>query len=349
MTEIKKKIRDWYRVNRRKLPWRETGDPYRIWVSEIILQQTRVDQGKDYYLRFLEKFPNLESLARAEEDEVLKVWEGLGYYSRARNMHAAAKHVFYRKEGRFPGTYSEILELKGVGPYTAAAVASMAFQEPRAVIDGNVHRVLSRLSGIEETPGNYRTSSRITREADKLLDEEDPGTHNQAIMELGALVCTPVQPACDKCPLKDLCHAYKNNRTAELPVRAKPQSRRTRYFHYLVFSNGQGIWLGSRRNKDIWQGLYEFPLIETSGKVSTESLMKTESWSGFVGRHGIKPSKVSVPVKHVLSHQEIQARFYHIRVDHSFSLPGFKEVGEKELDRYPVPKLIRNYLDGLRD
>lgn len=349
MVEIKQRIRDWYKWNRRLLPWRETNDPYRIWVSEIILQQTRVNQGKHYYHRFLERFPDLESLARAKEDEVLKVWEGLGYYSRARNMHAAAKYVFHRKEGKFPGSFSEILDLKGVGPYTAAAVASMAFHEPRAVVDGNVHRVLSRLFGIEEAPGNYRNSSRILQEAEKLLDREDPGTHNQAIMELGALVCTPAQPDCPSCPLQDLCHAHKNDRTAELPVRSRPVSRRIRYFHYLVISNGHGIWLGSRKSKDIWQGLYEFPLIETARAVSTESLIKTEAWSAFLGRPGIKPSKVSGPVKHVLSHQEILASFYQICMDRSFSLSGFEKVGATELDRYPVPKLIGNYLDRLRD
>jgi len=192
--KIEEKIRDWYLSNRRYLPWRESNDPYQIWVSEIILQQTRVMQGLEYYHRFLDRFPDLESLARAEEAEVLKVWEGLGYYSRARNMHAAAKYVYHEKGGNFPASYSEMLELKGVGPYTAAAVASMAFSEPRAVVDGNVHRVLSRLFGIREAPGNYGKSSRILREAEKMLDREDPGIHNQALMELGALVCTPLNP-----------------------------------------------------------------------------------------------------------------------------------------------------------
>ena len=291
--EIRKNIRDWYHSHKRPLPWRETTDPYQIWVSEIILQQTRVIQGMDYYLRFLAKFPDLECLARADEDEVLKIWQGLGYYSRARNMHAAARYIYNNKEGIFPSTYPGILELKGVGPYTAAAVASLAFGEPRAVVDGNVHRVLSRLFGIEEAQGGYRISSRIAKEAEKLLDQEDPGTHNQAIMELGAMVCTPAQPDCRECPVQNHCVANLQNRTAELPVRSRPVPKRRRYFHYLVVQNGNGIWIGPRKEKDIWQGLYEFPLIETTRPVSSRSMLNSGIWSTILGRTGIQPVKMS--------------------------------------------------------
>lgn len=305
----------------------------------------------DYYHRFLKRFPDLESLATAEEAEVLNVWQGLGYYSRARNMHTAAKQIYSTMDGVFPSSYIAILELKGAGPYTAAAVASLAFGEPRAVVDGNVHRVLSRLFGIEEAPGAYGASSRIVREAENLLDRENPGTHNQAVMELGALACTPVHPNCRVCPLQEHCVAHLHNRTAELPVRSLPAPKRRRYFHYLVLRNENEIWLGLRKKKDIWQGLYEFPLIETSRPVSPTSMINSAGWSALLGRSGIQPVKVSGAVKHVLSHQEIHAKFYEIRGDdlHPFSLPGYEKVGAGDLDRYPVSKLIDNYLDKLSD
>ncbi|MFC2115298.1 A/G-specific adenine glycosylase [Bacteroidota bacterium] len=349
--EIKRKIGEWYLANKRSLPWRETKDPYTIWVSEIILQQTRVAQGMDYYHRFLGRFPDLESLARAEEYEVLNVWEGLGYYSRARNMHEAAKHIYNNLDGNFPSSYSGILELKGAGRYTAAAVASIAFGEPRAVVDGNVHRVLSRLFGIEEAPGFYGKSSRIVREADKFLDTEDPGTHNQAVMELGAMICTPSQPDCRVCPIREHCIAHLQNRTADLPLRSSPAPRRKRYFHYLLISNENGIWIGHRKKKDIWQGLYELPLIETSRPVSPSSMTKSDEWSSLLGRKGVAAQKVSHIFKHLLTHQEIHARFYHIRDDDLNLLPlsGYKKLGFQDLKHFPFPKLISNYLDLISD
>lgn len=347
---VRDKIRDWYLKNKRPLPWRETRDPYHVWVSEIILQQTRVVQGATYYHRFLEKFPDLKSLALASEEEVLRIWQGLGYYSRARNMHTAAKYVYRNLSGTFPRSYTEILGLKGVGPYTAAAVASIAFHEPRAVVDGNVHRVISRLMGIEESPEGYRASSRIVEEAVKLLDPEDPGTHNQAIMELGALVCTPRQPDCRACPLREDCFAFNNGRTADLPLRAVPGSKRKRYFNYLVVINNCCLWLGQRKEKDIWQGLYEFPLIETARRISPGSLVKSADWIKLLGRQ-IRPETVSKEVRHILSHQEIHARFYRIHLGNdnvkTFSLQGFQKINRGEIDRYPVPRLIGSYLEKL--
>ena len=290
--EIRDKIRIWYQGNKRHLPWRDIRDPYRIWVSEIILQQTRVIQGMDYYHNFLDRFPDLESLASADELEVLKVWEGLGYYSRARNMHAAAKDLVNNYNGRFPESYSGLLGLKGVGPYTAAAVSSIAFSEPRAVVDGNVHRILSRLFGIAEPPSGYLPSSGIARKAGEILDLEDPGTHNQAVMELGALICTPLSPNCPSCPVRQDCIAYKEDRIKDLPLRTRPPKKRIRYFHYLVIRDGHGTWLGRRKTNDIWQGLWEFPLIETKGKVSVESIIRSAEWAAFVGA-GTHPDQVS--------------------------------------------------------
>ena len=347
--EIKKKIREWYLLNKRHLPWRETKDPYRIWISEIILQQTRVIQGMDYYKRFLERFPSLEILAGSDEQVVLKAWEGLGYYSRARNLHEAAKDIFHNMSGVFPGSYTGLMKLKGVGPYTAAAVSSIAFSEPRAVIDGNVHRVLSRLYGIEEPPTGYQPSSSILREAEKLLDREDPGTHNQALMELGALVCTPVRPNCMVCPVKEHCIAFIQNRTDELPLRSRPAKKRIRYFHYLLIRNENTIWLRKRNEKDIWKGLYEFPVIETADAVSTDLIIGSSDWSSILGVKGIRPVHVSEMPRHLLSHQEIRATFYHLPEDPRFTLSGYVRVKLTNLERYPVPRLIASYIDKLNE
>jgi A/G-specific adenine glycosylase len=342
--EIRTKLRDWYRSNKRTLPWREISDPYRIWISEIILQQTRVNQGIDYYHRFLEAFPDIETLALATEQEVLKVWEGLGYYTRARNMHAAAKYINHDLKGKFPDSYDEIIQLRGVGPYTAAAVSSMAFREPRAVVDGNVHRVLSRLFGIEELPGQYQASSGILSKASSLLDPDDPGTHNQALMELGALICKPAGPDCTSCPLHQDCFAFKNNRTESLPLKPGKISRRTRYFHYLFIRDSSGIWLRRRSGKDIWEGLYEFPLIETSRRYSVRALMATDDWKAMFG-DSVKILQISPLIKHVLSHQDIQARIYHINEPGFLDQKEYTRVNPDQLTRYPLPKLILNYLD----
>ena len=224
----------WYNDHKRDLPWRQTKDPYAIWVSEIVLQQTRVAQGIDYYHNFMARFPDLQSLAEAEIEEVLRVWQGLGYYSRARNMHAAAEQVIVDYGGEFPSSYGEMLKLKGIGPYTAAAIASIAFNEPRAVIDGNVHRVIARLFGLFEAPGLARAKCGICRQADAMLDRTRPANHNQAIMEFGALICTPANPSCLSCPLQKYCVAFGKNQVHELPVRKKKIKQKHRYFHYLI-------------------------------------------------------------------------------------------------------------------
>lgn len=346
--EIREKIKAWYLSNRRSLPWRETRDPYRIWIAEVILQQTRVQQGREYYRRFVGRFPDLKSLAGAEETEVLKVWEGLGFYSRARNMHTAARQIYNNDKGNFPDTYTEILKLPGVGSYTAAAVASMAFAEPRAVLDGNVHRVLSRLFGIRESREQSPSTSRIFRKAEGLLDAADPGTHNQALMELGALVCTPRQPSCRSCPVRDHCVAYSRGLTAILPARPRKIKRAKRYFHYLVIRGANTVWLGQRRAKDIWQGLYEFPLFETPGPASAKRLAGSRPWSLFLGP-GKFPDRVSRTDTQVLSHQEIYASFYQVPDEGQKVPPGYTRVAVEELNRYPVPKLIGRYLNKLKD
>ncbi len=341
----------WYDDQKRDLPWRLTKDPYAIWVSEIILQQTRVGQGIDYYQNFMARFPNLQSLAEAEIEEILKVWQGLGYYSRARNMHAAAEQVIVDYGGEFPSSYGEIIKLKGIGPYTAAAIASIAFNEPRAVIDGNVHRVISRLFGLFEVPGLAGEKCGICRQADALLDRTSPGNHNQAIMEFGALVCTPANPSCLSCPLQKHCVAFGKNQVQELPVRKKKIKQKHRYFHYLILQSGNSILIRQRTSKDIWQHLFEFPLIETPRPISPVRLMESPSWQQMFIHTEVKAVRVSKIIRHILTHQVIHAKFYHLDkfpADNAIK-SSFQEVPLSELDKFPVPKLIENYLEILID
>ena len=341
----------WYLDHKRDLPWRKTKDPYAIWVSEIILQQTRVVQGIDYYHRFMNRFPDLQSLAEAKIEEVLKVWQGLGYYSRARNMHAAAWQMITDHGGVFPSTYQEMLKLKGIGPYTAAAVASIAFNEPRAVVDGNIHRVIARIFGLFEPPGQVPAKCGICRKAEALLDRAEPGIHNQAVMEFGALVCTPANPSCRSCPLQKHCTAFGKHLVEELPVRNKKTTQKHRYFHYFIVHSAEGILIRQRTGKDIWQHLFEFPLIETPRPVSPGRLMESTSWNQLFTDSRVKPFKVSKMIKHTLTHQVIHAKFYHLDAfPDNFALKSsFQEVPLAELGKLPVPKLIENYLEILID
>lgn len=341
----------WYDDHKRDLPWRKTKDPYAIWVSEIVLQQTRVVQGIDYYHNFMNRFPDLQSLTDAKIEEVLRVWQGLGYYSRARNMHAAAGQMIMDHGGKFPSSYGEMLKLKGIGPYTAAAIASIAFNEPRAVVDGNVHRLIARLFGLFEPPGLAGAKCGICRQAEALLDQSKPGLHNQAVMEFGALVCTPANPSCRSCPLQKYCAAFGNNQVKELPVRSKKIKQKQRYFHYLIMHSGNRILIRQRTGKDIWQHLFEFPLIETPRPISPGRLMESPSWQQIFMHGGGKPIRVSKIIRHILTHQVIHAKFYHLEyfpADNEFK-SSFQEVPLSEIGNYPVPKLIENYLEILID
>jgi A/G-specific adenine glycosylase len=341
----------WYDDHQRDLPWRKTKDPYAIWVSEIILQQTRVNQGIDYYRSFMDCFPDLQSLAEANIEQVLKVWQGLGYYSRARNMHVAAGQIIRDHAGAFPSTYREMLKLKGIGPYTAAAIASIAFNEPKAVIDGNVHRVIARIFGLFEPPGLAGEKCGICRHAEDLLDRDKPGIHNQALMEFGALVCTPANPSCESCPLQKHCAAFVKGLTTELPVRSKYIKKRHRYFHYLIMRSDDMILISERTEKDIWQHLFEFPLIETPRPISPRRLMESLPWDQWFRNSRVKPVLVSKIIRHTLTHQVIHARFIHLD---SFPAENgltssFRAVPLAELGKFPVPKLIENYLKILID
>jgi len=341
---------DWYNHNKRQLPWRETKDPYKIWLSEVILQQTRIDQGFAYYLRFTEKFPTIYHLAAAPEDEVLKLWQGLGYYSRARNLHFAAKTVVEKFDGKFPDNYSDILTLKGVGPYTAAAIASIAFSQAFPVVDGNVMRVISRWFTIEEAVNSTSGRKKIETIVQELIAGHPPATFNQAMMEFGALFCTPKKPDCESCIFNHACLAFQKGLVGKLPVKVKNQAPKKRYFNYLVVISGknenQMIYLKKRPEGDIWQGLYDFPLIETETGTETEILLKSLVWKDIF--KGTTPviGKVSGEFKHQLTHQQIFAKFITVTIDeNSFKNAGnYTVVSLQNLRDYPIPRLIEQYL-----
>lgn len=337
--DIQKSLASWYEQNKRELPWRANQDPYSIWLSEIILQQTRIDQGTAYYLKFIDRFPRIEDLAEAEEDEVLKLWQGLGYYSRARNLLYTAKTIQREFNGVFPKNYEEIKNLKGIGPYTASAIASIAFNQPVAAVDGNVSRVISRLFGIHDPINKPRGFKQIQAIADELLDKSNPGQHNQAMMEFGALQCTPKSPACGECILSVHCSALKEATVDQLPKKEGKVKRRSRYFHYIIVQNGSRIILNQRTKSDIWQGLFEFPMIETKDSRELEINEIHEQIDGE-----IELIRVNETTKHVLSHQDIFARFYHVKAE--FKSENKDTISIEKLHEYALPRLIDRYLES---
>lgn len=339
---------EWYHPDRRPLPWKGIDDPYRIWLSEVILQQTRVEQGLPYYERFVEAYPTVCDLARAPEVEVMKLWEGLGYYSRAQNMHAAARAICHQWQGHFPTTHADILQLKGVGPYTAAAIASFAFNLPYAVVDGNVYRVLARFFGIEQPTNTTEGKKRFTALAQQLLAPDEPGRYNQAIMDFGATVCTPQQPRCADCPLQIHCTAHQTDRTRELPQKKPKAPRRLRYFHFLLFNHQGAILIRQRKEKDVWQKLFDFPALETNTLLNeTQLLARQQEWP--VGTTLPTPMlhSISKPFRQLLSHQDIRARFFELSWPATKPLitpENGKWVPRDELGKYPFPRIIDWYL-----
>jgi A/G-specific adenine glycosylase len=341
-----KKIIFWYGQNKRNLPWRDTDDPYYIWVSEIILQQTRVNQGLDYYLRFVETFPDVESLANAKVDKVLKIWQGLGYYSRARHMHEAAGELLSVYGGKFPKSYRELIKIKGIGDYTAAAIASFAFGEAVPVVDGNVNRVMTRLFGITDPIDTAAGKKQVRACAEKSMVRETPGLYNQAVMEFGALQCVPHNPDCAHCVLQAVCVAHVSGLTDVLPVKSKALNIKTRYFHYLVIDNGSGTWLQRRYGRDIWKGLYEFPMIETDMETSPDELCFTEQWKCFFGNQGAEIIvAVSPEITHRLTHRILKIRFYEIRHAQQIFTDGQIHILWREIRKYAVPIVIATYLN----
>ena len=335
-----RQITDWYRLNKRELPWRQTTNPYFIWLSEIILQQTRVAQGMDYYLKFLDHYPTISDLANADEQSVLNDWQGLGYYSRARNLHTAAKFVQTEYNGVFPSEYNTILNLKGVGSYTAAAIASFAFNLPHAVVDGNVYRVLSRIFDIELPIDSNEGQKMFSQIAQDLLDQDNPAIHNQAIMEFGALQCTPNSPNCGDCVFQLECLALKNNTISIRPVKKGKTKIRNRYFHYFHFNNGKEVVIQKRTDKDIWQHLYEFPKIEFETEQSIEE-MKIFLENNF----SIQPSEYYVQKKHILSHQHIYCTFWEFNdLPENFN-ENWQLIKLSSFNDYPIPRVIDSYLE----
>lgn len=340
---------NWYLINRRILPWRNTTDPYIIWISEIILQQTRVAQGLDYFNRFIHRFPDVFSLANADEDEILKYWQGLGYYSRARNLHAAARTIVETYHGVFPKTFAEIKSLKGIGDYTAAAIASFAWNLPHAVVDGNVYRILSRLFAID-TPIDTTTGKKVFAElAAELLPDDQPGLYNQAIMDFGALQCIPQNPDCNICPLMNHCLAFARNAVQSFPVKQGKTKTRNRYFYFFHIIKGDNTWIQKRNQNDIWKGLYQFPLIETEQQCDWIQLQKLDEFKRLFNECGkIKVNLISPEIKHILSHQKLFATFLQVEVESKGDLSSFcQEIKGEELDKYAVPKLILRYLNDI--
>lgn len=341
----------WYDHHKRDLPWRHTRDPYRIWLSEIILQQTRVAQGKPYYERFVETYPTVVDMARADERELLRLWQGLGYYSRARNLHQTARYVTDHLGGKFPSTYHDLLKMKGIGAYTAAAVASFAFGERVPVVDGNVYRVLARVFGVDEDITTTKAKKTFAGLALELIQAAvDPATYNQAIMEFGAIQCTPVKPDCLLCPLQQYCVAYQTGRQHKLPVKAKKAPVRERYFNYLVFRQDEKLAMRERTSRDIWQNLHDFYLIETDEpKTALRDLQLPDS-KVFELVESKTLASSPVEVIQLLSHQRIRAIFHLIDVPTAMEshLPmGFKWYSMHEIERLAKPLLITNYLEKL--
>lgn len=336
----------WYHVNKRDLPWRKTSNAYHIWLSEIIMQQTRVEQGTPYYLAFVKAYPGPSQLAAAPADEILKLWQGLGYYSRARNLHAAAKTIVSEHQGKFPSDYESILQLKGVGDYTAAAIASFAFNKPYAVVDGNVYRFLSRVFGISTAIDSTAGKKEFKELAAELLDKKNPAEYNQAIMEFGALYCKPQNPDCENCIFAHTCIARERKLVDMLPVKANKTKVRNRYFQYLVINRNNKTWLKQRGAKDIWEGLYDFPLIESLKELSEEELQKNAEWKKIFGRMKPFVRNESKTYKHILSHQRIYAKFWQIEIsDEIKAEAGWTETRKTELHAYPVPRLVDLYLN----
>ncbi|NQY68835.1 MAG: A/G-specific adenine glycosylase [Flavobacteriales bacterium] len=327
-------IAKWYRQNSRSLPWRQTNNPYFIWLSEIIMQQTRVEQGKAYYEKFITNYPTIIDLANAEEQQILNDWQGLGYYSRARNLHYSAKLVRDHFNGEFPNTFDEILKLKGVGSYTAAAISSFAFKEKTAVVDGNVYRLLSRVFDVETPIDSSKGQKEFQELADELIPSKNPDTHNQAIMEVGSLVCTPKNPNCNECPLIDLCLARANNTIDSRPVKSKKNKVRDRYFHFLLFDINEETYIEQRTEKGIWQNMYQFPLVEIE---ENEIDNHKKQWS--------KQWKESSEIIHKLSHQTIHATFHHITGDPELINETWIKIRMEDIQDYPLPRIIDRYLE----
>ena len=336
----------WYLKNRRDLPWRKTNNPYYIWLSEVILQQTRIAQGTSYYFKFVESFPTIFDLANADEDTVLKLWQGLGYYTRARNLHHTAKFVVDHYNGEFPSNYEDLIKLKGIGEYTAAAISSICFKEPHATVDGNVYRVLSRYFNIDIPINSTNGIKHFKQLAQSLIDIKNPGDHNQAIMELGAMTCTPKNFKCNSCPLNQSCLALKYKNITSLPVKDKKVKIKKRFFNFLVFDISDNYTLLEKRtNKDIWQNLYQFPLYESVHQINFNELIKTNIMKTFTkNNHYNLQAFNKKPIIHKLTHQHIYTIFWIIKTEAHYN----DVVKWENVSTFAVPTLIHNFINKFK-
>lgn len=349
-TSFAEQITGWYQKHKRNLPWRSTKSPYAIWLSEIILQQTRVAQGLPYYHAFMEAYPTVQSLAAASADEVLRLWQGLGYYSRARNLHACAKMIVNEYHGKFPASFKDLLKLKGVGTYTAAAIASFSYNETVPVVDGNVYRVLSRVFGIKENILSGRGQKIFRELAARLVPEGKADIYNQAIMEFGALQCTPATPACLLCPLNTMCYAFQHNQQKALPVKIKKLKIKKRFLNYIVLRQNSHLLMKQRIDKDIWAGLYDFYLIENKKDTTIEELAEKND----VLWQLLTQNKVSVEIsrayKHQLTHQQLFVKFIILELsewpaDNLLGKARLKAYSFEDVEKLPKPILIDNFLN----
>jgi A/G-specific adenine glycosylase len=347
MNSISNSLVDWYLQNKRELPWRDVSDPYYIWISEIILQQTRVNQGLNYYLRFIDKFPTVEILAKATEDEVLKYWQGLGYYSRARNIHKAANQIMNDFNGEFPSNYKDVLKLAGIGVYTSAAICSFAYNQPYAVVDGNVYRVLSRLFALETPIDSTEGVKVYSKLAQELLNTSHPAVHNQAIMEFGALQCVPASPNCSICPFVGVCKAFQLNMISQLPIKTQKVKVKDRFFNYFFVEFDENTFLKKRDASDIWKNLYEFPLIESDKLFNIKELIEVDAFINlFDNIDKVEIKSESIAFKHILTHRRIYAKFFNIEISgKNANFDNMTQVSKNELDKYAISRLIELYLE----
>jgi A/G-specific adenine glycosylase len=335
------KISNWYNQNHRDLPWRNTRNAYKIWLSEIILQQTRVNQGLPYYVNFISAFPTVNHLANASEQEILKLWQGLGYYSRARNLHFTAKFVVENYNGVFPNTYKELIKLKGIGTYTAAAIASFSSNEPVAVVDGNVFRVLSRVFNVDYDISQNASKKYFIDLAQDLLSKSNPAIHNQAIMEFGALQCVPKNPNCEICIFNDSCEAYKMEIVSELPVKSKKTKIRNRFLNYIVVKDDNGSYMMNKRTKNgIWRNLFEFPCVEAESEMNEDAVLEHLNKKYYIKKFQYFEK---LDVLHKLSHQHLKIKFFEIEIgtsiENSYSLEEMKQL--------PVPIVLHNFIEKI--
>jgi len=332
------------KTNDRPMPWKGEQDPYKIWLSEIILQQTRVEQGWNYYNNFVAAFPTIDKLAKAPETTVFKLWEGLGYYTRCKNLIATARHIVKEFKGKFPDDYELILTLKGIGPYTAAAIASFAYNLPYAVVDGNVFRVLSRYFADQTAIDSTEGKRKFTHLANELLDKKLPGIYNQALMDFGAVVCKPKLPLCAKCPLQKKCGAYAKGLVNVLPIKEKKIAQKVRWLYYLIIESGDKVYVRKRGLKDIWENLYEFVLLEMPAVTDVEALKKTGDFKTMLGKNQFTVETISKLYSQKLTHQTIHGQFITLKLIKAATLAGYELVSPKELATLPFPKFITSYL-----